>query len=93
MPKGKINIYDCTCGNSIVTKDIEEGVTPFFIACRVDGCENLATSNFYHVDQTLVPSYFWRKPTEVEKKHLTVEELDHCDMGGLLLYKTKKGVL
>ena len=41
------NAYTCDgCHRTIVTKDIDEGVTPFMIDCR--DCDGLMKSHFYN---------------------------------------------
>ncbi len=38
---GRKNLYVCdTCFGAIATEDLHDGVTPMFLACRVDGTEN-----------------------------------------------------
>lgn len=73
--QGKINVYICEkrCGNEIITKDRDEGVTPFLIRC--DRCSPTINhpfvamqSSFYRVDQTLTPTHEWIKPDENELK-------------------------
>ena len=46
----RINRYTCNqCRQSIVTKDVDEGVTPFMIGCQFDHCGGMMTSSFYMV--------------------------------------------
>lgn len=56
MSAGEKNAYYCeTCGGYIVTIDIDDGVTPFMLACRVKGeprsegndCNGMMESMFY----------------------------------------------
>ncbi|MGX9389778.1 hypothetical protein ACWX0K_10870 [Nitrobacteraceae bacterium UC4446_H13] len=84
--KGKKNIYTCdTCGGHIVTVDIDAGVTPFMIACKVaETCEGTMRSSLYRVfDQSMRASHEWYRPAPPEA--LTGSQLDHVMMGGLLL--------
>lgn len=67
--QGKKNRYTCPkCGWSIVTVDRDEGVTPMFIRCEGKQCDAgtfpAAASSCYRVDQALVPSHEWYRPTE-----------------------------
>lgn len=81
----KINVYECEKGHQTITRDCEEGVTPFMIECEHDGCEELAKSKFYQVDQTLTPTHEWYKPSNYVGLHN--DEIDHVKRGGLLLRK------
>lgn len=41
---GRKNLYVCdTCRGVIATEDVDEGVTPAFLACRADGTEDWDT--------------------------------------------------
>lgn len=86
-PKDGVNVYVCqlaACGAAIVTKNRDEGTTPFMITCKK--CEKgAAYSSFYQVDQNLKPQYEWYCPGEEEKRALPEEMLEHVLLGGLLL--------
>lgn len=94
--KGKKNAYVCgKCGRVIITKDIDQGVTPFGIRCRllVEGkpCNGTATSKFYQLteaEQAAQPKYHWYRPKEV--RHLSRPEREHVKQGGLLLRPAKQ---
>lgn len=60
----KKNAYTCPMLHSTVTIDKDKGVTPMFIGCPV--CNERASSRMYNVDQSLVPTHEWFKPTEAE---------------------------
>lgn len=84
-----INRYECPqCGGFIVTIDRDEGVTPFMLRCRASkDCNGMMQSCFYQADQSIVPSWEWRKPTKTEYFQLDLAtRRDHVDRGGLLLY-------
>lgn len=84
--KGKKNIYTCdTCGGHIVTVDIDAGVTPFMIACKVaETCEGRMRSSLYRVfDQSMRASFEWYRPGAPQS--LSAHTLDHVMKGGLLL--------
>jgi len=85
--KGQINQYTCReCDRNIVTIDVDEGVTPFMLACRAtDGCKGMMVSGMYRVDQTLKPQFEWYQPTPKKIKKLNPEMRDHCERGGLLI--------
>lgn len=69
MSKGQKNVYVCqSCGDTVVTIDSEEGVTPFMIGCKATpGCKGDMYSSFYAVDQSLNPEYEWYKPTSFDQ--------------------------
>jgi hypothetical protein len=99
MPKGKKNIYTCEeCGGETVTIDIDEGVTPFMLGCRVNGkfldvkgqqlfapgCRGMAQSEFYSQRaQDRTPEWEWFKPSIYELRKLTPAMKDHVLNGGL----------
>lgn len=84
----RLNIYTCTeCRGHIVTKDVDEGVTPFMISCeaKID-CLGAMESSFYRVwDQRIAPSHHWYKPGPAEHAALIPGYREHVDKGGLLL--------
>lgn len=85
---GKLNIYVCeSCREHIVTRDMDEGVTPFMILCEF--CETgKMKSSFYRVfDQTMKEGYHWYKPGADELDTLKPGTRDHVERGGLLLRK------
>jgi hypothetical protein len=84
--RGKINIYTCEkCRGHIVTRDRDDGVTPFMIGCRATlGCKGMMKSSFYNVfDQDMAEGWEWYRPTHAEA--LTPAEREHVSKGGLLL--------
>lgn len=90
---GKVNVYVCTaCAFRIVTRNRDEGTTPFMIGCRRPGCLGLAESSFYRVPQDLEPMLEWINPTPLELvKFLEGQSEDshdnirqHVAMGGLI---------
>lgn len=94
---GLINIYVCReCGGHTITKNRDEGTTPFMIGCRAtEGCKGAAESSFYRVSQKLEPMILWIKPTPAELDaylmehgdkgpHVAAEITKHVAMGGLL---------
>lgn len=83
--KGKINVYVCPQGHQTITIDKDEGTTPFKLGCRTPNCGQLATSQFYQVDQSLMPEYEWYKPTDIKKVAKNLKE--HVRMGGLIIRK------
>lgn len=85
MSKGKKNAYRCnTCGQYIITIDVDEGVTPFAIGCRAtEGCDGFMYSGFYRAPQYLVPSWEWHKPTTLDGLDPATRE--HVEKGGLIL--------
>jgi len=85
---GAKNIYCCdTCHRHLVTQDIDDGTTPFIIACQATvGCRGRMYSSLYRVfdpEDRLMPTHEWYKPgpLEIVKPHLA----EHVRMGGLLM--------
>ena len=85
--KGKKNSYRCeTCNGVIVTVDVDDGVTPFLLSCKVTpGCIGMMKSNFYRIDQSATAEYEWFKP--VSLKGYSAGMKQHIKMGGLDLRK------
>jgi ssDNA-binding Zn-finger/Zn-ribbon topoisomerase 1 len=95
-----INVYRCdVCGKATVTKNRDEGTTPFMISCRATPrCKGSMQSACYRVDQTLTPDLMWIKPTPQElanflrkqspRFHRAIRE--HVDLGGLIEVPAKE---
>ncbi len=81
---GHINVYQCEkCLEVTVTEDVDEGTTPFMILCRKQGCDGMAKSALYRVNQNLKATHEWYRPeTTAGLDHNTAR---HAQMGGLLL--------
>lgn len=77
------NQYTCNkCGGSIITRDLDEGTTSFYLDCRAtEGCEGRMISSVYRVDQSLTPTHEWYKPTG----KIPAAARQHVAMGGLLI--------
>ena len=88
MSRGEINVYTCPAGHETVTKDLDNGVTPFMIGCKVFRCQLMARSSMYQVDQSHVPEWEWYKPKDY--KGLTMGEIDHVIKGGLMIRKIQE---
>ena len=87
--KGEKNSYRCeTCGKSITTIDIDDGVTPMMLACRATpGCRGTMRSGFYvSVDRSAKPDYEWFMPKSC--KGYSREMVEHFKKGGLDLRKS-----
>jgi hypothetical protein len=99
----KINAYVCFNLHITVTKNVDEGVTPMFIACPK--CFKQAISMMYNVNQSSKPTQQWYKPTRDEivaeakavTKNFNVSFLDvfnnlqdHVSKGGLLMKELKQ---
>lgn len=96
---GMINEYRCpTCRGKTVTINRDDGTTPFFLKCRASpaGCDEMAQSMIYRVDQNQRPAWEWIRPTPAEfdeylKAHREEEYRDewkkHCDLGGMMLIR------
>ena len=84
--KGAINGYRCgTCGGMTITRNADEGTTPFMILCTRPGCGGRAFSEFYHMDPRSMPTHEWHRPTPEEFKRLDKATRDYCAAGAMLL--------
>ena len=83
MSKGRKNGYTCQkCKDQIVTIDIDEGVTPFALACRAtEGCDGMMYSAGYAIPQFLPAQFEWFKPASLEGYDAWMRE--HIRQGGL----------
>ncbi len=83
--QNRINVYTCdVCHKPIITKDVDEGVTPMFLSCwATAGCPGKMISAMYRVSQGLLPDYEWYKPASLEGMEAYTR--DHVEHGGLLL--------
>jgi hypothetical protein len=85
-PDGRKNMYVCdTCRGHIVTRDVDEGTTPFMLACRATaGCKGRMRSSMYRVfDGAIAASHEWYRPPAGQT--LTPGEREHVAKGGVLL--------
>ncbi len=78
--QNKINTYTCPAGHIMVTRDVDEGVTPMMKACPT--CGQPAHSGFYNVDHSLIPTHEWYKPAHPER-YTNPGMRQHCESGGL----------
>lgn len=92
MPEeaGKVNAYICSsCKGRIITKNRQEGTTPFQVSCHAtEGCQGTMFSQFYRVDQHLVPTHEWFTPRTAGERRRWLRDpytADHVKQGGLLL--------
>lgn len=91
---GMVNVYVCErCGFHTVTKNRDEGTTPFMIGCKnPKTCKGTSYSSFYRVRQNLDPMFLWVKPTDDELQRFLADHdaavqqqiLEHVRNGGLL---------
>lgn len=84
MSTGRKNVYHCqVCHDEVVTVDLDEGVTPFAIACRATaGCKGTMFSGFYPQWAQALPAAFeWFKPTDLSGYSAAMR--DHLERGGL----------
>lgn len=88
----KKNVYICeSYGHQMITVDRHKGTTPFTTSCPE--CKGPTVSEFYRVDQSLIPTHEWYRPTGVEidavcqgKTPQHARQIrHHVMMGGLLL--------
>ncbi len=97
---GQVNVYRCdVCGKGTVTKNRDDGTTPFMISCRATpGCKGSMQSSMYRVDQTLTPDLIWINPTPQELSNFLKKQSprfhrairEHVAMGGLLEVPAKE---
>lgn len=94
--QGRYNVYECPDGHKTVTRDIDEGVTPFLLGCRASGdttaCNLMAQSQFYpeYLPPSLLQQYEqfgweWYQPSLKWTRRQGPETLDHVQRGGLVL--------
>lgn len=98
--KNSLNAYVCTKLHGTITKHLHDGTTPMFISCPQ--CGEQATSRMGRVDESLVPTFEWFKPSmeevDVEANRLQTEfkipyksglsgVMDHVKRGGLIMRK------
>ena len=87
----KENCYVCNvCNGFTVTVDVDEGVTPMFMHCKVtENCEGSARSCLYpkapRPSTIPAPKFEWYNPTTMELSKLDEETQDYVLKGGLLL--------
>lgn len=94
------NYYRCTkCHRILVTVDVQEGVTPMFLACngpiadrgRMSRCDGDLVSAMYPPTKTWPPvaqrepTAEWAVPDKVSLKRMPQATKDHVAKGGLLL--------
>lgn len=95
---GARNAYMCKkCHGFVVTVHVDPGVTPMFLACRVNGepaarvedvvCDGQMVSGMYRPfsEELGEPTYEWYAPDKREYSRLPFRMRDHVDLGGLLL--------
>lgn len=83
---GKTNVYVCqTCGHQIITRHIDEGVTPFMISCR--RCKGQAYSLFYRAgaDSSPIVHAVWKKEPNKWWGN-SEQQAEHASKGGVFLY-------
>lgn len=93
------NAYICNLLHSTVTVHKDAGTTPMFLSCLT--CGKRAVSRMGQVDDSLIPTHEWYKPTDedciAEAERISQEKetykytlhaiREHVAMGGLLLRK------
>lgn len=85
--RGKALIYHCdTCGESINTLYVDNGVTPIAMRCRTDGCGEKAVAIGRPHEPTVIIWYEWYRPdTNRGRFSEDPDENTHIMKGGLLL--------
>lgn len=86
----KLNIYICDqCGQHIVTRDVDEGTTPFLISCQcTHRCQGKMASSFYRVfdpEGRMRHTHEWYRPSVLARGEMSPATLHHVKQGGLLL--------
>lgn len=94
---GKQNGYRCSvCRKTLVTINVDVGVTPISMACRcTEGCSGIGMTMGYpplHLKPVDLgdPTHEWYRPDEIDDEGED-EESDHLMNGGLLLRKVSGG--
>lgn len=93
MSDKRVNIYRCSTGHTLVTKDRDDGCTPMMVPCQ--HCSEAMVSTFYRCDQTTAHSVLWCAPSKAElsaylrayprKGHAAICE--HVASGGLIPFQ------
>jgi protein gp37 len=83
----RVNVYVCEDSHMTVTVDVDDGVTPFMLGCRQEGCDHFAQSSMYPRGEALkrypAPAWEWFKPSPEELRGMDAGMREHCEMGGL----------
>lgn len=86
---GHYNVYQCENGHHNLSLDVDDGTTPMFLTCRVNGCGGQSSSMMYPHGEPpahLFPvRVLWRRPTNGELKRERREGGEHYRLGGLAL--------
>lgn len=100
MPAGAVNGWRCPEGHITCAVHVDSGVTPMFLACRVDGCGERATSMGYPLrvtdafGQPVRPEWEWYRPSEKQARRMERKApgmLAHVQRGGLAIRERKAG--
>jgi hypothetical protein len=84
----KKNIYCCPeCKSTINTADRDIGTTPMMIGCTTSGCNTLANSSFYRVDQEIEPELIFIKPKNEAEWNIVWQD---AEKGILTMFPGKK---
>lgn len=87
----RTNVYICDkCRHAMVTIDVDEGTTPMFTRCEVEGCNGTAGSTMYRAVTLLSPTVEWYRPDEKELASLSPGTQDHVKRGGLIRRSIKE---
>lgn len=84
----RLNIYTCSkCGGHIVTRDVDEGTTPFLVRCEATyQCDGKMASSFYRVfdpEGIMKHTHEWYKPAVII--NMSPMTIEHIRKGGLIL--------
>lgn len=82
--RGTYDLYNCGCGNRIVTTYADKGVTPFIIRCPKCGKDMAHTQTFRYVPD-YVKVIKWVRPTYSQYVNLPPYTRQHIEQGGLIL--------
>lgn len=90
MRPGSINAWVCDrCAAPTVSVDIEDGVTPMFLACRATpGCKGRAISRGYPKGEPPAEiidalAWEWYRPTPKQARRMGADMAEHVAKGGL----------
>lgn len=87
----RMNAYRCPdCGRVLLTVDVNEGVTPMFLACRkTPGCRGMSVSSGYPDTPPPTslgePTHEWYRPSQQEFDAMEPAQQHHVLQGGLVL--------
>lgn len=90
--KNKINGWICErCRKVHVCIDVDSGITPFIIKCKMtQSCNGIAYSCMYRLVTNLPPQFEWYRPKPEENFEGNSALIEHINRGGLIIRDIRK---